>query len=178
MRFTRKRVAVLVGAIAAAVAVAVPVALGATFVGSLSADDRKMTHERLLRFDPPSSCHGGKANPGTTGPTGWRSYDKVSFTNNSTSARCVNVSLHHNCERAGGGIFNAFAHANAPFVASDPSLNYLGDAANSASPQHFSFRAAAGQRFDVVVTAVDPDADHPPYPCSYTLSVNFGANVP
>ncbi len=120
MRFISKRAWVLVGVVAAAAAVAVPVVLGASFVGSLSADDRKMTHERLLRVDSPSDCHGGKANPGTTGPIGRRSYDKVSFTNHSTSARCVNVSLHHNCERAGGG-GNAFAHANAPFVPSDPS---------------------------------------------------------
>lgn len=178
MRFTRKRLGVLMGVIAVAVAVAVPVALGMTFVGSLSADDRKMTHERLLRIGDPSTCHGAKSNPGTTGPIGRRSFDKYSFTNNSTSARCVNVRLQHNCEFAGGGTFNAFAHANAPFVPSDPSLNYLGDASNSASPQHFAFRVAAGQRFDVVVGAVDPDSAHPPYPCNYTLDVNFGINLP
>jgi len=164
MRFTRKRIAVIGAVAAVAAAVAVPLAIGAvTATGTLSHYDMQQ-HDRLFRDGVPSDCH-GKANPGLLGDAVIRSYDKYSFKNTATTSKCAHVFLQHAC-----GV-NAFAVANSPFVSSDPSLNYLGDAGQSGSPESFGFPVAAGQSFDVVVGQVDNPL---PAPCGYAITVTIG----
>jgi hypothetical protein len=164
MKFKGKRLVVLGAVIAAAVAVAVPVALAVTFGGTLSVTDPKQ-HDRLVRDDVPSTCH-GKANPGLIGDGHIRPYDKYRLTNHG-GAQCVHVFLQHNCNP-----FNAFSQANSTFIPTNPSLHYLGDAGQSASPQSYSFPVHGGQSFDVVVAEVD-GGQHA-LPCPYRLTVTIG----
>ena len=176
MMFSRKRLA-LVGAVIATVAIAVPVAWSAvTATGTLSHFD-KQEHNRLFRDGiGPQDCHGTKANPGIFDDGGAiRSYDKYTFTNTSTSQKCGHVVLNQLCFSSNlGGFVNAFAQANSPFVISDPSLNWLGDAGFSDPTQIFNFPVAAGQSFDVVVSNVDNEAEGASLPCPYALTVTLG----
>ncbi len=172
MRFTRKRLALLGGAVVLAAAIAVPVALSATFPGTLSITD-DFQNDRLFRDGVPSNCWTAlpKANPGLLGDATLRNRDTRTFTNATPKAQCVHVFLTHQCLDAPGGIpVNAFSQANAPFDPLDPSLNYLGDAgqsggANIAPPsftaQHFSFVVPAFSSYDVTVAQVDNPLAHP-----------------
>jgi hypothetical protein len=171
MSFPRKRLAVLGAAIVIAGAVAVPLAFGATFVGFLNSADTQQV-DRLFRDGTPSSTcdvH-GKPNPGLWGDAGSRSYDRYHFTNTTTAAQCVRVTLQHNCgDGTGGTLVNAFTVAYSSFVPADPSANYLADAGQSGTPQSFMFRIGAGHSYDVVVSQVDFPLTHQ---CPYVLKVN------
>ena len=182
MRFSRKRLALLVGAVVLAAAVAVPVALGAKFPGTLSITD-DFQNDRLFRDGVPSNCWTAvpKANPGIIGDATLRNRDTRAFTNATSKPQCVHVFLTHSCLDAPGGLpVNAFSQANAPFDPLDPSLNYLGDAgqsggANIAPPsftaQHFSFVVAPFSSYEVTVAQVDNPLL---VPCFYNLTVNAG----
>lgn len=172
MMFSRKRLA-LVGAVIAAVAIAVPVALSAvTATGTLSHYDKKM-HDRLFRDGFTQDCHGTKANPGIVDDGGaTRSYDKYSFKNSATSSKCAHVQLIQACVNSLGD--NALAVGYSSFNIADPSLNWLGDYGSSDVSQIFSFPVAAGQSFDVVVGAVDNEAEGGILPCPYALTVWIG----
>lgn len=180
MRFTRKRLALLGGAVVLAAAIAVPVALSATFPGTLSITD-DIQIDRLFRDGVPSNCWTAipKANPGLIGDATLRNRDTRTFTNATPKAQCVHVFLTHQCLDAPGGIpVNAFSQANAPFDPLDPSLNYLGDAGQSGganvaglTAQHFSFVVPAFSSYEVTVAQVD---DPLLTPCFYNLTVNAG----
>jgi len=172
MMFSRKRLA-LVGAVIATVAIAVPVAWSAvTATGTLSHYDKQM-HNRLFRDGATQDCHGTKANPGIFDDGGaTRSYDKYTFKNTATTSKCGHVFLVQACVNSIGD--NALAQANAPFDITDPSLNWLGDFGSSDPVQSFSFPVAAGQSFDVVVGAVDNEAEGGILPCPYALTVTIG----
>jgi hypothetical protein len=162
MKFIRKRVMVLFGVIAVAVAIAVPVALAWSTTGNLTDADKKMLG-RLTRDGVPSTCP-GKANPGLFTNSGIRSYDVYRHRNTSGHPVCIDVDLTvHNPSTCG---VNAFAQANSPFSALNPSAHYLGDAGSSDSVQSFSFTVGPGQSFDVVVGQVNPHSS-----CQYTLTV-------
>jgi hypothetical protein len=121
MRFTRKRLAVLGGAVVIAAALAVPVALGATFAGTLSFTD-DFQNDRLFRDGLASNCYQSpivNQNPGIIGDATLRNRDTRAFSNATSKPQCVHVFLTHSCLDAPGGLpVNAFAQANAPF---DPS---------------------------------------------------------
>ena len=172
MMFSRKRLA-LGGAVIAALAIAVPVALSAvTATGTLSHYDKQM-HDRLFRGGGPQDCHGTKANPGLFDDGGaTRSYDKYSFKNSSSASKCGHVFLRQACVNSIGD--NALAVAYSSFSFADPSLNYLGDFGASDTTQGFSFPVAGGQSFDVVVGAVDNEAEGGILPCPYALTVTIG----
>ena len=172
MMFSRKRLA-LVGVVIAAVAIAVPVALSAvTATGTLSHYDKQM-HNRLNRNGSAQDCHGTKANPGIIDDGGaTRAYDKYSFQNTSSSTKCGHVFLIQACVNSIGD--NALAVAYSSFDIADPSLNYLGDWGASDPIQSFAFPVAAGQSFDVVVGAVDNEAEGGILPCPYALTVKLG----
>lgn len=166
MRFTRKRLAILGGVIAVAAAIAVPVALGATFYGTLSPGDATQT-DRLFRDGVPSNCYNGKTDPGLFAGAG-KLRDTRTFYNPTPKWQCVQVRLTHTNSPSA---FNAFVQANAPFVAATPNANYLGDAGQSGSPEAFSFWAAPFSYFDVTVNEVyGPGVGI----SGYTLTVNIG----
>ncbi|HEU0304906.1 MAG TPA: hypothetical protein VFR32_10035 [Gaiellaceae bacterium] len=162
MKLTRKRLFVLGAVVAVAAGIAVPAALGVTAIGFLSNTDKQM-HDRLFRDGNPSGCH-GKLSPGLFGDQIVRRYDKYTFTNTTGASQCVTVFLAHDC-----GV-NAFGQANSPFVPANPAANYLGDAGQSGSPEHFAFPVTAGLTYDIVVGQVDnPLAT----PCPYLLQVTI-----
>jgi hypothetical protein len=165
MRSSTKRLAVLGGVLACAIAIVVPGALAVTDAGTLSGYDPTM-HGRLFRDGVPSTCQ-GKANPGLYTSSGLYHFDKYTFTNTASTKKIAHVFMQHACPS-----YDAFAQANAPFVHSNPSANYLGDAGQSASPESFSFPVAAGQTFNVVVGEVNPGGFPPP--CTYWLTVQIG----
>lgn len=165
MRSSSKRLALIGAVLTGAIAIVVPGALAVTAAGTLSGTDTLM-HGRLYRSGVPSTCQ-GKTNPGLMVTTGLRAFDRYTFTNTTSTKKIVHVFMQHACPG-----YDAFAQANAPFVRSDPSANYLGDAGQSGSPQSFSFPVAAGQTFDVVVGEVFPGGFPPP--CPYWLTVQIG----
>jgi hypothetical protein len=183
MRFTRKRLAVLGGAVVLAAALAVPVAFGAAFPGTLSSTDTVQT-DRLFRDGIPSNCWTplSKANPGLFGDGLPRFYDARTFVNATPKFQCVHVFLMHTClDVSPGGIpINAFSQANTVFDPADPSLDYLGDAGQSGGAnlsgagitrQHFSFVVGPFSNYDVTVSQVDWPI---PPTCFYNLQVNAG----
>jgi len=155
-------------------AVAVPVAFAAKVAGSLSITDTPQL-DRLFRDGVASNCFAPKANPGTIGDAAVRVRDTYTYFNGSGRAQCTHVYLRHLC-LFGGLDVNAFAQANQPFEALNPSLNYLADAGQSGGglffpAQHFSFVVGALDSFDVTVAQVDGPI---PPACFYNLTVNIG----
>ena len=120
---------------------------------------------RLNRFSPPSSCGTQKANPGLFETAGARQYDAYRFTNTSSFTQCVTVNVTGNIST---NLYSA-AYNNAGFVPSNPSLNFLGDAATSSSNMIYSFDVPSGQSFTVVVHEVNTGGGSG---LSYTLNIS------
>jgi hypothetical protein len=144
-----------------------------TITGSLMAGDLNES-PRLFRADPASTCAAPHACPGPSG-TGPYFYDQYVFVNAGAS-NCVTVTLATAC----GGA--TLAHASAYLNSYTPGAgticnNYIADLGASPldgdPPKPFSFTAAPGATFVVVVNATVPSAA-----CtSYTLNVT-GCEVP
>jgi Subtilase family/PKD-like domain len=118
---------------------------------------------RLSRTNVSSACGGSKAYPGLLGGTGTRQYDAYTFTNCSSTSRCVNVTVN----QSGVALFSA-----AYLTSYDPTnlaTNYLADAGGSTTSMTYSFDVAAGATFVVVVNEVNVGGGTGQ---SYTLNVD------
>jgi hypothetical protein len=107
-----------------------------------------------------------KANPALTTAVGSRQYDAYTFTNTSSGAQCVTVTL-----ATGGSLLFTAAYGSAGFVPSNPSTNYVADPGVSGVQTAYSFTVAAGAAFTVVVHDVNVT---PASGTAYTLGVSFG----
>jgi Fungalysin metallopeptidase (M36)/Fungalysin/Thermolysin Propeptide Motif len=117
--------------------------------GTLSTTDLTQTG-RLNRFSPASACGVAKANPDLAATTGLRYYDSYTFTNNSTSAVCVSVSL-----QATNGALMYLAMYSGSFVPATPNTNWFADAGISSVQTTFRQSVAAGATVVLVVSAVN-----------------------
>jgi uncharacterized protein (TIGR03437 family) len=120
---------------------------------------------RLNRNATPTTCGGPKPCPGTTGE-GTRRFDAYTFTNCSTTTRCIDTSLFSACS---GGLFVA-AYLGT-FNPNDLCANYLGDIGSSpgATPLDYGFTVPAGATFTIVVSEVTADVGTG---CGYTLNID------
>lgn len=135
-------------------------AIGSPITGSIAAGDTTQTN-RVARDGNPSTCS-GKAFPGETTATTIR-YDQYTFTNTSSSAACIKVSIAANFSVHSEAYLNAYDPAN-------KGTNFLGDLgiayAGNNSTASYSINVPAGATFVIVVneTAVNAGGN-------YTLSL-------
>ena len=135
----------------------------ATRSGSLTGTDS--TQRGRLNLDgTASSCGSTKACPGYYTTSGKRAYDSYSFTNSTSAAVCVTVTLANSC---GGNIF-AVAYLGG-FNSSSLCSGYLADIGINPNPTgSFSFNVPALTNFTVVVHVINSSST-----CSsYTLTVS------
>lgn len=140
-----------------------------TLQGSVGPGDEVQTG-RLIRDPPPSDCGPPKTFPGLVDETP-RRFDQYTFTNNSASAACIQVTIDPQSCTGANEIFSAAYLTD--FNPTDLSQNYLADSGNAGSagtPFSYSFTVPAGATFVVVVNEIDPDAGC----AAYTLSVGCG----
>ena len=130
--------------------------------GSLTGTDAKQTG-RLTRDGNAAACGSSKSCPGYYTTSGARAYDRYSFTNSSSSAACVTVTLSNSCS---GNIF-AVAYLGS-FNPASLCSGYLADMGLSPNPTGtFSFNVPAYTNFTVVVHVINASST-----CSsYTLTV-------
>ena len=144
-----------------AVAPAVPTGFSSATTGAQAA--------RLFRDGVAGSC--GTTKPGGTTSTGTRLYDAYTFTNCSSSTACMSVTLDHP-GFGGGGTATPQLYVAAYAGSFNPAnilQNFTTDAGASATSRSFSFSAAPGQAYVIVVSEVNSGAAAS-YP--YTLTVD------
>ena len=164
MRLTRYVLALF----AIAAAIAVPVALGFSYSGGLSASDPTQTGALNLTLvgQTPSDCSTSKPNPGAADAT-TRNFDLYTFGNSGGTATCVTIQVD-----ALGCSQSITSAAYVPsFKPTSITTNYvsdLGKAINlTTSPQSYYASVPAGQ--NLMVTVYNPTAGS--YCTNYSLSV-------
>ena len=105
---------------------------------------------RLIRDGTISTCANPKANPGTYGTSGLRTYDAYTFTNNSTDIQCVAITM----APAPNELFMV-AYSKNGLLATSPQTNYAADPGTSGSFRVMSFNVLAGESYTVAVHEVD-----------------------
>ena len=98
--------------------------------------------------------------------TGARAFDAYTYTNTSSTALCITSTL---TSANGLDIYQA-AYNDSGYVPATPALHYLAGAGSSGTLTSFSFTAAPGKKFTVVIHAVTPGAQ---VGSAYSLGINF-----
>ena len=115
--------------------------------------------ERIFRTSGASGCGHSKPCPGgtTTSSVPPYRYNTHAFTNTGPDT-CVTVVLNVPCTSSTSGLLSA-AYLN-QFLPPDLCANYLGDSGTSieGGSGGYSFRVAAGERFEVMVHELNPSA--------------------
>lgn len=120
---------------------------------------------RVARLTPAVSC-GISKTVSLNDTLSGRAFDAYTFTNTTQSSLCITVTMNS----PGGTNLYALAYNDSGFVPSDPTLHFIADQGSSAALQTFSFSAAAGKSFTLVVHAVTPGAA---VGTAYSLSTSF-----
>ena len=119
---------------------------------------------RLVVTGRPSFCNSFTSPPSVTDTTGMRRFDAYTFANNTGKSQCVTIKM---TTQTAGVLSTAVYNSNG-FDPTNPLANYLGDAGRTDTTQTFSFFAAEGQSFTVVVYEIEPGAG---VESPYTLTV-------
>jgi uncharacterized repeat protein (TIGR01451 family) len=132
----------------------------------LSASSPKQTG-RLTRNGTASSCTSAKSCPGDFATSGSYAYNAYSFTNTSSGAVCVTVTLSTTCSGSGSTAIFSETYLGS-FIPNSLCTDYLADLGSSPNGSAgYSFEVPANTNFTVVVNAVNVGS----YCSSYTLSI-------
>ena len=118
---------------------------------------------RIYRTGDSTVCGTAKAFPGLGGSAGTRQYDAYTFTNCTSAAKCVTVTVNQ-----GGAALYSAAYSSS-YNPTNLATNFLADAGASNTSMIYSFDVAAGATFVVVVNEVNPGGG---VGQSYTLNVD------
>jgi hypothetical protein len=142
---------------------------GVALTGSITLSDPTQTGRVNWDFDP-SSCQTAVQSCTVAG-TVQRHYDSYTYTNSTGSAQCIRVDLDATgCETS--GVFSA-AYLGS-FNPATVCANYLADAGSLGPQKSYSFTAAAGATYVIVVHEIADNAGC----ASYSLRVSPCAGLP